>query len=142
MFDGVLTSNVIPVLNSEIALNNNVKYLTEEKTADGFPSDYVADKRQVNAKTSLFFRKNDLKFFRKGLQRTSTNIYFEGVKDPDAAAPRELAMQMNVPNAIGSVPAISGDLPRQLDIDFTALAASSGSGKENEISLKFGDLTV
>ena len=146
----------VNILSSDVTLTNNVKYQEDEVTTDDYPVSYIADRRNVTAATSLYFRRQTLPYFLKGYDKEHIEFSFYGV--PPTAAQHTSgasynAMLLHMPKVLGGVPALSGDLERQLAIDFTATAdASKGSGiyypdaspietgKENELFLFFGDI--
>lgn len=121
-------STAVDVIAAEFTLTNNVKYSEEEITAEDYPKDYVADKRSVALRTSLFLRTEDLKYFRDGQDQVHVDVDLKG-GDTEG-----YKIILNVPEAVGSVPAMGGELERTLDIDWIGLATST---MEDEVSLTF-----
>ena len=121
-------SGGVDVVGAEMTLNNNIKYLEDEITDSQYPSDYIADKRDVSCRTSMYLRTEDLGYFEDGKNNVEVEIDLKG---GNAAGSY---LTVNLPQAVGSVPAISGDLEKVLDIVWTALASSS---LEDELSIAF-----
>lgn len=118
----------VPIKSCDFTLSNAVKYEEEEiSTAEG-PTAYIADRRSVVAATSLWFRTNDLKYFRKALDRTEVAMLIIG------GTVAGNIITISIPHAVGSVPAIAGDLEKELAIDFVGLASAS---LEDEVSITF-----
>jgi len=153
-FDGV----GVNILSSDVTLTNNVKYQEDEVTTEDFPVSYIADRRNVTANSTLYFRRQTLPYFQKGYDKENVSFTFLGVPPTTVqhtSGANFNAMAIYMPKVLGGVPALSGDLERQLAIDFVATSdASKGAGayypdasptvtgKENEIFLFFGDIAT
>jgi hypothetical protein len=131
-------TSAISVTGIDFTLNDNVKYYEEEITDSGYPEDYTEGARQVDCKMDLLMRQDDLKYYGEGVAKTTHAMYIEG-RDPDAPTVRTNAMQLAMPNALGSVPDISGTDELRLSVEHAALYDSA---YEDELTLKFGDLTA
>lgn len=141
----------VNILSSDITITNNIKYQEDEITTDDYPVSFIADRRSVSANSSLYFRRQTLQYFQKGYDRETIEFQMLGVPPAGTAAN---AMLIHMPKLLGGVPALSGDLERQLAIDFVATSDASKAsgayypdptpaetGKENEMFLFFGDIT-
>jgi hypothetical protein len=131
-------SSAISIRSCELNINDSVKMLEEEITDSGYPEDYVEGARVVDAKVGLLLRTDDLKYFYDGKNKTTYALYIEG-RDPSAPTVRTNAMQLALPKALGSVPNLSGEDLRTLDVDYAALV---NAAVEDELTLKFGNLTA
>lgn len=134
MFDGVADGNAVKFISGEMSIANAIKYLSDECSQDKVPSAYVPGQRSINAKLKTYFRRDDQKYFYNGFNDVETSLYFEGLP---SGGSRANGWQFKTPQTRCNVPALSGDRPRQLDIDFTGLATVAG---EDEFSETFGSL--
>lgn len=132
LFDGT----AVNILSSDFTFSNAIKYQEDEVTTAASPVSYVADQRSVTAATNLYFRRTTLPYFQKGFEKAT--IIFKVLGLPSATGTTANAMALIMPKCMGGVPALSGDLERQLAIDFTALTPTGVN--ETEVSLNFGNV--
>lgn len=138
VYRGTAGVNAISITGCDFSIANNIRYLEDEITDSGYPEDYSEGSRQVDASISLYLRTDDLKYYADGKDKITRALYIEG-RDPSAPTVRTNAMQIAMPKVLGSVPNLSGDTERVLKIDCAALV---NSAYEDELTMKFGDLTA
>lgn len=131
-------SSAISILGASLTLADNIKYFDQEITDTGFPTDFSEGPRKIDLSVDMYMRTDDIKYFRDGTDKVTSAVYLEAI-DPDCAPARTNGMQIALPKAQWAVPNLSGDHERQLKID---LAALYNSAVEDEMVLKFGDLTA
>jgi hypothetical protein len=138
VYRGTAGTSAISVTGCDLTLSDNIKFFDQEITDTGFPADFAEGARKIDASVSLYLRTDDIKYFRDGTDKVTSALYIEGISS--AIAPvRTLGMQIALPKAQCSVPNISGDQERTLKVDYAALY---NSAVEDEMVLKFGDLTA
>ena len=79
-------------------------------------------------KTDMFLRLEDLNYFYDGENGVEVDVALKG---GDTSGSK---IEFNFDTCVGSVPPMSGDNPRTISIDWTALATTS---LEDEFELKF-----
>lgn len=75
---GAVTIDTVAFAHNSFELNisDEVKYLDDEITTDGYPDTYVEDTRSVSGTTSLYFRQEDVKYYYDGQNNTEKAIAF------------------------------------------------------------------
>lgn len=121
---------VVKLLSVDYTLNNNFSYMEDEISTEDYPTAFVADKRSVTAACSIYLRTDDLPYFRKGQKQTKVVLV---MKAGDTAGSM---IELKIKNAVGNVPAVSGDIQKQLAIEFKGLATDAAT-PEDETELKF-----
>jgi len=111
-------SQEIVITGLDFTVNNNVRYLVDEISSDDYPKDWYEGERRITGKVSMFFRRENLKFFQKGLDDVLVSI------EMSAGTTNGYKIQVTMPKVKLSVPTISGDFERILEMDFTALETS------------------
>ena len=138
VYKGTAGTSAISVTACDLTLADNIKFFDAEITDSGFPADFAEGDRKIDASISLYLRTDDIKYFRDGTDKVTSALYIEGIVSSIAPV-RTNGMQLALPKALCSVPDISGDQERTLKIDHAALYSSA---VEDEMVLKFGDLTA
>jgi hypothetical protein len=113
----------VPLVSMDVTLDNGIKYLEDEISANAYPTGYVADARSVSASTNIYLRTEDLNYFRDSgvLGNTALQVALN-MTAGDTAGDK---LKIEIPQAEGSVPSLSGELEKSMAITFTGLATTS-----------------
>lgn len=114
-FDGVDA----PVQSVSLDIDDSVKYMEDEISAQHYPTDYMEMIRNISGNISLYFRTNDVKYFYDGLNNNQIPV----VITIDGGAGKTLTIEMDkteleMPMPKTSAPAIN------LDVKYKALGTS------------------
>lgn len=132
------SADFLNTVSCDFELQNAVQMLNDEITESGYPERFIADARTITAKASTYFGAASVKHFGRGRDEAVAALYMEA-RDPNAATDRTNSMQIGLPKTLCNIPGFTGDLARQIDIEYTAAWDES---YEDEMELKFGNLAA
>ena len=111
----------------DFTITNSLKYLVDEISSEDYPQEWIEGERRITGKVSMYFRRENLKYFSKGLQDALVSL------EMDAGTADGYKIKVAMPKVKLSVPTISGDFERILEMDFVALETSGN----DEISIQY-----
>lgn len=126
----VIFDNIsIPILECEISINNKIKMYEDEKNGTDYATDYgYPESREVRLSMLLYFRRDDLKYFRTGMNQIRREIVIPvGTVSGNIVVFRMPQVELNVP-------AIEGELEKSLRIEAICLSTEI---YDDEISMHF-----
>lgn len=122
----VTGSDDIRFQSLNLNLNDPVQYVEDEVGQGGYPTDYLENTRDISGSVSLYFRRDDIRYFADGYAGIENGVI---VSVGDVAGDR---IKMIMPRCTMEIPTISTNEPAvNLSINFKAL------GGDGEDSLRF-----
>jgi hypothetical protein len=128
---GIITIDSINavILTSQITLTNNIKYYTDEKNGQWYPTVYGAPGfRDVSGSLSLYFYKNTSQYFYK-----SSNQIQDALIVPAGSVAGKI-MEISCPRIEYKSPKTSGNEEIMIALDFTAVSSTAG---DDELTVTF-----
>lgn len=119
-------STVLTSLSVEIS--SPAIYQNDEMTDTGYPTDYVEDTREITGSLGMLFRKDNLSFFKDGLDGTIKAIIIA------LGTTAGKITTINLPYASLEVPAVETNKPT---VNLTANYKAIGSAGEDSCSIVF-----
>jgi hypothetical protein len=128
---GLVTIDSTPavVLSGKITLTNNIKYYTDEKNNQMYPTIYGAPGfRDVTGSIQLYFYRNTSSYW----YRSNSQIQ-DALILPAGNVPGRI-MELSCPRIEYKTPTISGDTETMVELPFTAVASPAG---DDEFTVTF-----
>lgn len=123
-----IDGNAVNFKTLNLDIGSPVQFQTEEVTTDGYPADYVEDKRAIKGSIDLLLRQDDLKYFSDAKNGTEKDLQLI-VGDTSGDK-----VQIDLDRSLLEVPAINTTAPTiSLSIPFTCL----GTSGEDSCSITF-----
>lgn len=113
---GVEVGDAFPVLDINVTITNNVKYATDEKDGSMYANDFfTSDFRSVDGSANIYFRTNDVKYFKKALKQDKLCLTIPlGVETGKK-------FLVYLPHVEVKTPNISGENEQNASVSFNAL---------------------
>lgn len=116
------------VQSANLTLNDPINYIEDEISADGYPTSYLEDVRDLSGNVDMYFRQDDAKYFYEGFNDTKIDV---SINFGDTAGSQA---ELNMPQTSIEVPTVSTNAPAvNLSIGIMAL----GDDGEDSCSLEF-----
>lgn len=114
------TGSGFPILDCAITITNNVKYSTDEKDGSMYAQDFfTSDFRTVEGTASLYFRTNDLKYWKMALAQDQKSL---SVPIGEIAGQKFI---IHLPHIEFKTPTVAGENEQTASIAFSGLMYST-----------------